>query len=52
MKRNHVVIWSHLLAVGNEILSYVGSFNIIDGDDGGRTSGNAGENCKKTTVGM
>lgn len=39
MKRNHVVICSHLLAVGNEILSYVGSFNISAADDGVKTSG-------------
>lgn len=51
MKRNHVVICSHLLAVGNEILSYVGSFNISAYDDGVKTTANtsgAEENSEKT----
>lgn len=55
MKRNHIVICSHLLAVGNEILSYVGSFNISAHDDGVKTTRNtrrAVANSKKTTVQM
>lgn len=51
MKRNHIVICSHLLAVGNEILSYVGSFNISAYDDGVKTTANASgavENSEKT----
>lgn len=35
MKRNHFLICSRFLGLGNEILSYVGSFNISAYDDGG-----------------
>lgn len=52
MKRNHVVICSHLLAVGNEILSYVGSFNISAYDDGVKTTANnSGKQLKNQPFG-